>query len=104
MTDQVTARLADALRALCNASPRTPSREDFIECIEEVALAEGGITIPQGTEVMPAPGNSLRVNEHGGLEVRQWSFRAPRKLTPQQEVLAILEFLRHGVLTAPRLN
>ena len=104
MTDRITARLADAVRELINSSPRTPSRDDLIECIEETLLEFGGVTIPQGTAVKPEPGNSLRVNEHMGLELRQWSFMAPCKLTPQQEVLAVLEWLRHGVLTAPRLN
>ena len=105
MTDKVTLRLAEEMVALCNASPRTPSVEDFIDCIEEVIVSEGGgIVIPQGTAVRPNPGASLTVNPHMGLEVRNWSFMAPVKLTPQQEVLAILEFLRHGVLTAPRLN
>ena len=105
MTDKVTLRLAKEMVALCNASPRTPSVEDFLDVIEEVIVSEGGgIVIPQGTAVRPNPGASLRVTEHMGLEVRGWAFMAPTKLTPQQEVLTILEWLRHGVLTAPRLN
>ena len=105
MTDKVTLRLAEEMVALCNASPRTPSVEDFIDWIEEVIVSEGGgIVIPQGTAVRPNPGASLTVNEHMGLEMKLWSFVSPVPLTPQQQVLSVLEWIRHGVLTAPRLN
>ncbi len=99
--------IAVEILALINRSPRTPTKAQLTDCIQtmlDVARDEGdAITVPLGTIVQPQrPGAFIRVEPNMSLTIDGWTIGSPRPLTAQESALAILEWMRKGVLTAPR--
>lgn len=93
--------------ALINRSPRTPTKAQLTDCIQvmlDVAKDEGdSITVPLGTVVQPQrPGAFVRVEPNMSLTMDGWQIGSPRPLTNQEVALAILDWMRKGVLTSPR--
>lgn len=98
-------QLADEVLLLINKSPRTPTRAQLVDTISVMldVVQEDAITVPLGTVVHPLkPGAHVMVMENMSLQIDGWNVSSPRPLTLQEAALAILEWMKRGVLTAPR--
>lgn len=100
--------IASEIHDLINRSPRSPTKAQIADCIQvmlDVVQEDGdrAITVPLGTVVQPQrPGAFVRVEANLSLTVDGFQVAAPRPLTNQEGALAVLDWLRKGVLTAPR--
>lgn len=92
---------------IINASPRTPTKAQLVDAISvmlDVARDEGEtISVPIGTVVQPQkPGAFVRVEANMSLTLDGWTINSPRQLTTHEAALAILDWMKKGVLTPPR--
>ena len=97
--------VATEVLRLINESPRTPTKAQLVDCITVMldVVAEDAISVPLGTVVQPqCPGAFLALQANMSLLIDGWSVSSSRKLTTQEMALAILDWMRKGVLTAPR--
>lgn len=97
--------IADEVIRLINKSPRTPTKAQLVDTISVMldVVAEDAISVPLGTQVRPNhPGAYVRVEANMSLTIDGWNVQSSRPLTLQESALAILEWMRLGVLAAPR--
>lgn len=100
-------QIAHEVLVLVNRSPRTPSKAALVDCIQtmlDVLQAESmRVTVPMGTTVQPQrPGAFVRVEPNMSLTFDGWTVNSSRPLSPNEGCLAILDWMRNGILTAPR--
>ena len=100
-------RIAAELHDLIQRSPRTPSKAQLVDCIEtmlDVVKDDAeAISVPIGTVVQPIrAGAFVRVEANMSLTLDGWHINSPRQLTTHEAALAILDWMKRGVLTAPR--
>lgn len=98
-------QIASEIIELINKSPRTPTRAQLVDTISVMldVVKDDGITVPLGTVVNPLkPGACVTVLENMSLQLDGWNISSTRPLTVHEAALAILEWMRKGVLTAPR--
>lgn len=102
----IAARVVDDILRAINSAPRTPSREHLLEIVH-AALDEarpGPVQVVlDGIAVGPQKsGASVVVEPNMSLTLNHWQISSPRPLTGQEVALAVIEWLRMGVATAPR--
>ena len=101
------AQIAAEVFDLIQRSPRTPTKAqlaDTIAVMLDVVKDEADpIQVPLGTVVQPQhAGAFVRVEANLSLTLGGWNISSARPLTTHEAALAILEWMKKGVLTAPR--
>lgn len=96
--------VVDKVLELINQSPRTPSRVHLLEVVHAIldADAPDAVTLPEGTQVIPRPGAAVVVEPNMSLTLHNWQIGSPRPLTNQEGALAVVEWMKTGILKAPR--
>ena len=100
-------RVAAEIFDLIQRSPRTPTKAQLVDCIEtmlDVVKDDAEpFSVPLGIVVQPMrPGAFVRVEANMSLTMDGWNIGSSRPLTAHEAALAILDWMKRGVLTAPR--
>lgn len=98
-------QIATEVLRLINSSPRTPTRAELVDTIAVMldVTSDDKIAVPDGTVVQPQrPGAFVRVEPNMSLTVDGWTITSPRPLTLQEAAVAILDWMRKGVMLAPK--
>lgn len=98
-------QIAQEILDLINRSPRTPTKAQLVDTITVMldVAAEDTVTVPPGTSVgLLRPGAFLRIEPNMSLTIDGWQINSPRPLTIQEGALAILQWIKQGVLAMPK--
>lgn len=99
-------QIATEILAVINRSPRTPTKAQLVDTISvmlDVVKDDEPFSVPLGTVVQPQrPGAFVAVQGDMSLLVDGWTISSSRELTTHEAALAILDWIRKGVLLAPR--